>query len=202
MFFRQLPMQRLLIVLTAAGLMACGGDEPAAEGEAPVGQQTAAETAPPSAAQELQMPGWMQVDSAAETVSMEVVAGETRENNGWNFNGYTNGEATVVVPAGYSVEITFRNDDQALAHSLGIDEVQQNWPTTFQNPEPVFEGAITSNPTDLTAATQPGQTETITFTADEAGEYAMVCYIAGHAVTGMWIYFTVSDEGEAGLRAG
>jgi hypothetical protein len=27
-----------------------------------------------------------------------------------------------------------------------------------------------------------------------------VCYIAGHAVSGMWVKFTVSADGEAGVR--
>jgi uncharacterized cupredoxin-like copper-binding protein len=35
--------------------------------------------------------------------------------------------------------------------------------------------------------------------ASEAGEYSMVCYIAGHAVSGMWIKFVVSADGEAGV---
>ena len=65
---------------------------------------------------------------------------------------------------------------------------------------PVFEGAVTSNPTSMMDATMPGQEESITFVADAAGEYAMVCYIPGHAATGMYIYFNVSAEGEAGVQ--
>ena len=87
-----------------------------------------------------------------------------------------------------------------MAHSLGIDERQSNWSTMFQDPQPVFEGAITSGATQIPTATQPGESETITFTASEAGEYAMVCYVPGHAIAGMWIRFTVSGEGEAGVR--
>jgi hypothetical protein len=28
----------------------------------------------------------------------------------------------------------------------------------------------------------------------------MICYVPGHAVGGMWVLFTVSDAGEAGVR--
>jgi len=69
----------------------------------------------------------------------------------------------------------------------------------FDDPQPVFEGAMTENPTDMASATMPGESESITFVADAAGEYTMVCYTPAHAATGMWIFFTVSAEGEAGL---
>lgn len=149
---------------------------------------------------QLSMPDWMQVDHDASTVTMEVVAGLTEEANYWNFNGYVNGDVDIVVPEGYDVELEFRNDDPNMTHSLGIDEVQQPWPASIPNPTPVFEGAITSNPTAMARATQTGESETISFTASEAGEYAMVCYIPGHATIGMWTYFVVSGDGEAGVR--
>jgi uncharacterized cupredoxin-like copper-binding protein len=36
--------------------------------------------------------------------------------------------------------------------------------------------------------------------ATTAGNYAMVCYVPGHAALGMWLYFDVSADGEAGVR--
>ena len=47
----------------------------------------------------------------------------------------------------------------------------------------------------------PGETETVTFTADAAGTYTLVCYIPGHGTTGMWIYFVVSADGSAGVQS-
>lgn len=151
------------------------------------------------AGEQLSVPDWMQVDRDASTVTMEIVAGETDANNHWNFNGFTSGEARIVVPEGFDVEIQFRNDDPNMAHSLGIDEARDSWPAMISNPEPVFDGAITSSPTAMARATQPGDSETISFTADTAGEYAMVCYIPGHAAVGMWTDFAVSADGEAGV---
>jgi sulfocyanin len=132
---------------------------------------------------------------------MEIVAAETSANmNGWNFNGYYDGNATVVVPQGYEITIDFQNNDQVNPHSLGIDDQVGGYPANFTEVTPVFEGAVTEGATNMGSATQPGQSETITFTASEAGEYAMVCYVPAHANQGMWIHFDVSAEGEAGLR--
>jgi hypothetical protein len=58
----------------------------------------------------------------------------------------------------------------------------------------VFAGAISSNPTSPTEATAAGQTETITFTADRAGEYSLLCYVPGHGVAGMWVRFNVGGQ--------
>jgi len=75
------------------------------------------------------------------------------------------------------------------------------WPATFSNPTPAFDGAISTNANSMTEATAPGGgTETITFTASSAGDYALVCGIPAHAVTGMWIGFEVSASGESGVR--
>jgi uncharacterized cupredoxin-like copper-binding protein len=41
---------------------------------------------------------------------------------------------------------------------------------------------------------------TLSFTADTAGDYTMVCYIPGHAVAGMWVNFRVAEGEEAGAR--
>lgn len=193
-------------LLLTVPVLACGGGErgggnASAGQEAPAaGASEGAAAGQQQAARELTMPDWMQVDRSARTATLEIVAGKTDANNSWNFNGYADGEVEVVVPVDFEITVDFRNADQVMAHSLGIDELQESWPATFQNPRPVFQGAITSSPTTMDGATQPGQSEIIVFTADSAGEYAMVCYIPAHASQGMWIYFTVSPDGEAGMR--
>ena len=52
----------------------------------------------------------------------------------------------------------------------------------------------------MASATLSGASETLTFKAEKAGEYALICYIPAHAITGMWIGFTVSSEGKPGLQ--
>jgi sulfocyanin len=175
-------------------LAACGGGEPATDEGAPAG---GAEPEPAAEAS-LTMPSWYQHDAGANAVSLDIVAGSTDANNYWNFNGYSSGNATVVVPVGATVTVNFSNQDPNMAHSIGVASFTSN-PPAMLDPTPVFDGAITSNAADMMNATGTGESETISFTADTAGDYSLACYVAGHAVAGMWIHFQVSDAGEAGV---
>lgn len=154
-------------------------------------------TTVPASGQET--PDWMTIDSDAKTVLLDIVAGKTDANNNWNFNGLVGGEATVVIPKGYSVTLKFTNDDPNMAHSIGVGQKSDTFPAMFDNPKPVFEGAMSSNPTDMMNATPSGKTETLNFVASSAGEYALICYIPAHASVGMWLGLTVSDDGSSGL---
>jgi len=193
----------LTTLLLTFGLLACGGaaDEGATEDTTPVdttamAEEPAGDMGGPAGS--LSTPAWMTVDETSQTVSMDIVAGETEANNRWNFNGLYAGEGAIVVPQGYSVTINFTNADPNQPHSLGIDEAMDSYPAIFESPEPVFAGAI--SPDAGTTGTAPNGTATVTFTAETAGEYAMICYIAGHAVAGMVIPFEVSADGSAGVR--
>ena len=188
----------LLLTLTLA---ACGGGEDAADAPA-MDSETAAEAPAEEMSSgemgEMMMPAWFQMDEAAQTVTMDITA--TMDGGQWKFNGYNYGGATITVPEGYTVTINLINEDPAMAHSIGVDARTSDFPGSFTDPQPVFEGAMSSNPTSMTDATMPGESETITFTASTAGEYSLVCYIPAHAVSGMWVHFNVSAEGEAGVQ--
>jgi sulfocyanin len=173
------------------GLAACGGSEPA-EGNASAAPATDA----PAQAGQMTMPDWLSVNG--DVVEMDIIAGQTSKGNYWNFNGAQYGEMTITVPVGSQVTINFRNNDPNMAHSIGISPGFSTAPAVV-DPTPVFAGAISANPTSMTESTLPGEVEVITFTASEAGEYSMVCYVPGHAVSGMWIHFNVSAEGQAGV---
>jgi len=67
-------------------------------------------------------------------------------------------------------------------------------------PIAVFGGAATENPGSMIDGTMPGETETVIFVAEIAGSYTIVCYIAGHSLTGMWLYFNVSSAGSVGVQ--
>lgn len=191
-----------LIPMAGFFLAACGGGEPA---DAPQADDAAspepaapAESGPSIPSGELSMPDWYAVDHDAQTVTLDIVAGSDPGNNYWNFNGAINGEWAITVPQGYTVTINFSNSDPNMAHSLGISSELTNFavpPAT----EPVFEGAISENPGSMIDSTMPGESEVITFVADAAGNYSMVCYIPGHTAVGMWLYFIVSDGQEAGV---
>ena len=177
------------------GLAACGGGESADAG-AEMDTSAPAEAPAAAASNEMTMPSWYRMDGS--NVTLDITAGATSAGNYWNFNGAQNGTMTITVPVGSQVTINFSNQDPNMAHSVGIS-AGFDAPPAMVDPNPVFAGAITADPTSMTAATLPGETETITFTASEAGNYSMVCYIAGHVVSGMWVHFNVSADGEAGV---
>jgi len=191
----------LVSVLASTALIACGGGEPAqTSNSAGSAVATAAPAAaPPPAMGAMTMPSWFQVDNDARTVSMTITAGSTTENNYWNFNGVTKGAMTITVPEGYTITVELVNNDPVMAHSLGISTETSSF-SGAPEPVPAFPGAITSNPASMMESTMPGQRESIQFTVDQAGNYSMVCYIAGHALTGMWVYFNVSADGLVGVQ--
>ena len=182
--------------MAAFGLAACGGDEPATQ--APV--TTPAAEAPAADAGPLTMPDWYQIDRDARTVTLNITAGTSSDNNYWNYNGMYGGRGHLVIPQGYQVTVNLTNNDPNMAHSIGIGERRSSYPATFSNPEPVFAGGMSQNPTSMTEATMPGEMETISFTAETAGDYSFICYVAGHAVVGMYLNVTVSADDEAGFR--
>ncbi len=175
------------------GLAACGGGESADTAETAAPAAPAAEAAAPAATT---MPDWYQMDGS--NVTLDITAGSTPTGNYWNFNGAQNGAMTVTVPVGANVTINFQNADPSMAHSLGVSAGFTS-PPAMIDPTPIFAGAITAGAGQMATSTQSNGSETITFVADAAGEYTFVCYVPGHAVSGMWIRFVVSDTNEAGV---
>lgn len=148
-----------------------------------------------------ELPDWMSVDHAAKTVTMTIVAGMNPTNNNWNFNGLSKGESSIVVPVGYTIEIAYQNSDPTgMVHSIGVGQISETTAAMFTDPTPAFAGAISASPADPVNATASGASETISFVADAAGDYALICYVPGHTLTGMWIGFRVTDDGTVGVQ--
>lgn len=177
------------------GIAACGGDD--APAPATTTQDQPATQAAPA---EASAADWFVVDEAAQTVTINLIAGYNSGNNYWNYNGLYGGRGLITVPEGFTVTMNFENRDPAMAHSVGVGERMASYPTNFSDPQPVFAGAMSSNPTSMTASTMPGQSETLTFVADRAGEFALICYVSGHAATGMILDFNVSADGSYGVQ--
>ena len=153
------------------------------------------------ASEDSDLPEWMSVDHTAKTVSVTVVAGKDASNNSWNLNGFARGEATIVVPAGYRVQLTFENADaMGMVHSIGVGQTSETSNAVFTGPTPVFAGAISSNPEDPVNATKVGESELLDFVADAPGDYALICYSPGHSIAGMWIGFRVAGDGAVGFE--
>jgi sulfocyanin len=196
-------MKRLSTLSLVVAFAACGGGEPA-ENASSAAAETAAPAAPAATeaatpSGEMTMPDWMQVDEANKTVHLTVTAGLTDAKNYWNFNGGHDGNMTITVPEGFTVTIDLVNKDPNMAHSLGIVSQTSGF-GAMPEATPVFDGAITEDAGSMTDATMPGETETVQFMAATAGNYSMICFIPGHAATGMYVHFNVSADGHAGVQ--
>jgi len=178
-----------IALLVAVGTTACQADEPDLGLPDTSPPAVSPDTAPPGAPAAL--PAWYRIDG--NRVELDIVAGATPDGQYWNFNGGRNGDMVISVPVGSEVTIRFRNDDPIAPHSIGVAPFTSTPPADPPS-ESVFSGALSSNPKSMTDSTLPGESESITFTADQAGEYSLLCYIPGHGVTGMWVRFNVGQE--------
>lgn len=124
---------------------------------------------------------------APGSVKVTLVATFNAANYGMNFNGYSHGRAVLSVPVGTKVHVTFINPSPVPHSAIVIDRPDTK---KLQVAEPWFPGG--ASPKHLTGQTM-GKSE-FTFTADEAGEYALACGFPSHAVAGHWVAFTVSAE--------
>ena len=141
------------------------------------------------------VPSWMTFDAGAQKVTMDVVAGFNPNNSNWNFNGYYEGDMTVVVPQGWRVEITLTNRDGDVPHSLVVmvDPGPDNLPLQAGREQAAFARAYSKSPEQGISA---GNQDKIAFKADKVGEFLWFCGVPGHGQSGMWMRFAVTDETE------
>src|SRR5438132_3826742 len=132
-------------------------------------------------------PTWLSFNAAARTAQLQLIAGLTGLNGALNFNGFSDGGLTFVVPAGWRTEIDFRNHDGMLPHSAEI--ITPRTPLPVQPVAPAIPRAFTLR---LDEGLVSEATDTMRFTAQPAGEYLIFCGVPGHGAAGMWIRFQVS----------
>jgi uncharacterized cupredoxin-like copper-binding protein len=149
-----------------------------------------------SFAEEQLVPSWMSIDTGAQKVTMDVVAGFNPNNSSWNFNGYHGGDTKVVVPEGWQVAITFSNQDGDVPHSLVVmaDPGDDDLPLQAGREQAAFPRAYSKSPEQGISA---GDHDTISFKADKTGDFLWFCGVPGHGQSGMWIRFEVINGAEA-----
>jgi sulfocyanin len=152
--------------------------------------------ASPIQAEERLTPSWMVIDVGAKRVQMDVVAGFNPNNGSWNFNGYHDGNLTVIVPEGWRVEITFTNSDGDVPHSLVViaDPGVDNLPLQAGRAQTAFSRAYSKSPEQGISA---GDQDVVSFKADEVGDYLWFCGVPGHGQSGMWARFAVTADAAA-----
>jgi hypothetical protein len=110
-------------------------------------------------------------------------------NGALNFNGFRDGELTLVVPVGWTTQIAFRNHDGMLPHSAEVIAPQKPLPT-----QPVTPAIARAFTTSLATGLPPEGTDDMRFSAQPAGEYLIFCGVPGHGAAGMWIKLRVSSS--------
>ncbi|HEY8105387.1 MAG TPA: sulfocyanin-like copper-binding protein [Gemmatimonadales bacterium] len=161
-------------------------------GWAPVGY---AQTAP-AGASAASAPGntaasagqWYSYDAATNTVTFKLEAGAPGRSGPFNFNGYTNGAATLVVPANSKVVMSFVNDD-GTPHSAVI--IADTDPMPSMGGDPAIPRAYTK---DLTQGMAQGGTDVMKFTTPASGTFRISCGVPGHGLSGMWIRMKVDPS--------
>jgi hypothetical protein len=124
-------------------------------------------------------------DAATNTVTFALSAGV------FNFNGYTNGRATLVVPPKSNVVMNFSQDD-GTPHSAIIIDDKDPMPTMAD--QPAIPRAYTNKASE---GLPQGATDVIRFTAPESGSYRIFCGVPGHGLSGMWIRFKIDPAAKA-----
>jgi sulfocyanin len=146
----------------------------------------------PNLAQYKQVSKYVYVNSANKSAVIQVVAGATTQNNGFNFDGYAKGKANFIIPVGWNINLEFTNKS-ATPHNMVLTDSLKT---------PVLPAALGQT----AAVAIPGATklsEGVPSTAgtlvaglasDKAGKFYMVCGVPGHLQAGMWDHFTVSSS--------
>ena len=123
---------------------------------------------------------------AARTVWLNLIAGLDGGNGSLNFNGGFEGAHTLVVPAGWRIELRFQNRDRELSHSAIV--VKAIDPIPMLAPPAAFPNAFTLS---LENGIIEGREDVVRFSADTEGRYAILCAVPGHGQSGMWMRLDV-----------
>lgn len=135
-------------------------------------------------------PSWLSFDAATKTARFRLTAGLTGVNGALNFNGFRDGELTLVVPEGWTVAVSFENHDGMLPHSAQVIGEQHPLPASALDKSGI-DRAFTNKAFEGLA---PQSKDNMRFTAAPVGNYQIVCGVPGHALAGMWIRMQVSSD--------
>ena len=145
----------------------------------------------PGAADSTSGSQWLKWDAATKTVTFELISGLDGAKSPFNFNGYTDGEANLIVPPASTVVMNFVQKD-GTPHSAELIADKDPMPTIAGEP------AIPRAYTNKAAEGLPQEaTDVMRFTAPESGSFRIFCGVPGHGLSGMWIRFTVDPAAKA-----
>ena len=132
---------------------------------------------------------WLKFDRSAKTVQFQLIAALTGLNGGLNFNGFREGDLTVVVPVRWKMRVDFYNHDGVLPHSAEV--IKAEFPLPPGPVDPAIPGAVTLQ---LGSGVVSEGRDDMRFVAEPAGEYVFFCAVPGHGMAGMWIRLRISAD--------
>jgi sulfocyanin len=135
----------------------------------------------------------LRYDPTDTTVHLQLLASETDTFNGFNFDGYADGEMRIDIPVGWTVDVTCENESTALTHSCAIVTANSLSP---EGGTIAFPGATTPNPVN---GLKYHETASFSFLATKAGTYRIDCMVIGHEVDGMWDWLTITSRGRPSI---
>ena len=130
-------------------------------------ERTDSTDAPPPTAADSQWVAW---DPATKTVTFRLVAGP------FDFNGYTNGGATLTVPSGSNNVINFEQND-GTPHSVEV--ASGTGPVPNSGGDPAIPRAYSNK---VVEGLPQGAKDVIRFTAPDSGTLRIICGVPGHAL--------------------
>lgn len=175
-----------LFALTVACAAALPRSSAPAPAPTPAPAAVTAAPAPPDSS-------WMEWNDATKSLKFRLIAGLIGRGakSPFNFNGYVDGELTLVVPVAANVVMSFVNED-GTPHSAVVI------PDTLPMPSMADEAAI---PRAYTTKASEGlgyyATDVMRFKAAPAGRYRIFCGVPGHGLSGMWIRLQVDSTAAA-----
>jgi hypothetical protein len=138
-------------------------------------------------------PEWLVADSAARTVTLNLVVTAPAGAQSALINGYREGGVQIVVPLNWTVGWHWQSSDSTAPHSLVLMQEREKLP--LQGDRPALQNAMTRM---VTAGLKAGQTDVTSFTADQTGWYWLLCGVPGHAIRGEWVGLKVDPDARTG----
>ena len=141
-------------------------------------------------------PSWMVVDSENKFVTFILTSAYNGNNGSWNYNGFYNGSANLVVPQGWNVNLKFVNPDGNYRHSIAVIKMWDgdNVPQEADDALVAIARAYSLSPAQGCLSCK----EDVKFKAKNRddytiGKYSVFCGVPGHGGSGMWLGFSVKD---------
>lgn len=134
------------------------------------------------------IPEWLSYDSAKKQAHFKLIAAKNANNNGYNYNGYYQGNISLKVPVDWLIRISLTNWDANSTHDIILtrpfvnDDIPDELTGQFSTIKRAYITPLFANESD-----------TLSFIS-KAGQYWLFCGVKGHGIDGMWIKLEADNK--------